>query len=523
MLFFLAMTLLATLPVACNKEDKERLADLEGRLTELENSVVGIPESPDISSHDLSVSFDDGYCWVDAAGSVTLHYNLSRPANVEVFAEEGWAATVSGQGEREGSIVVSAPDPASPSVLRLKLTDSEGCTAESFIQIHVRKPYCNVAGPRIETMAYNGFSDALATEENFQKLVEAGITMLSVEGDYADLDWRHQCRLAEKYGIKVVLFIGYSSGCYFINPENDTILENKIREAETYPAVCAYQITDEPSTYEGPSLALSRRKIAELAPEHPTYINLRPGGGSQEGMGASTYEEYVEYYASVCDLEFLTFDQYPVYLSGVEDEWYHSLEVISSTARRHGIPFWAFLLCCREWYRADPTLENIRLQGNMNLTYGAQCIQFFVWKATSGTNYAPIMNDGEYKPVYYDCKEYNRELHNREFVFAHCNVRGVRHIGNNYYLHGACLTEADLPEAISGISADGAAAVSFLGNNGNEYVVVCNKSWQDKLNVDLTFTREVYTIDRDGVFAEQQPGTSTFVIDEGDMLVVKWL
>ena len=488
----------------------------------MEKKLEGLPEPSETISHNLSIAFDDEFYWVDASGSVRVHYNLSRPASVEVLTEGGWAASVSVQDGEEGDILVSAPDPASPSVVRVRLTDVEGGTAESFIRMLVRKPYRNVASPRIETMAYNGFNDYLATEENFQKLVEAGITMLSVEGDYVELDWRKQCRLAEKYGIKVVLFIGYSSGCYIINPENDTVLENKIREAEQYPAVCAYQICDEPGTYVGPSLALVRKRIGELAPGHPTYINLNPSGGSAEGMGAKTYEDYVEYFASVCDLELISFDQYPVYEWGVEDEWYHALEVVSATARRHSIPFWAFLLSCREWYRADPCLENIRLQGNMNLAYGAQCIQFFVWKATSGTNYAPIMNDGEYKPVYYDCKEYNRELHNREFIFAGGDVWKVRHTGLDSYKYGTFLTPADYPEAIGDMSIDGDALISFIGNNGNEYVAVCNKSWQEKLPVELTFTRTVYTIDRNGGFTEQQPGTSAFEIEEGDMLVVKW-
>ena len=521
-LFLLTIIVLAALPLACNKQDKEHLADLEDRKAELESTVVDLPEASQAPLNNLPISFDEEYYWVDAAGSVTLHYSLSRPARVEATAGGGWSARVSALGEKEGSIVVSAPDPASESVLNVRVTDSEGCTAEKYIRLFVRKPYCNATGPRIETMAYNGFSDQLATDENFQKLVEAGITMLSVEGDYADIDWRKQCRLAEKYGIKVVLFIGYSSGCYTINPENDTVLENKIREAEQYPAVCAYQIYDEPGTYVGPSLALSRKRIAELAPGHPTYINLRPSGGSTEGMGANTYEDYVEYYASVCDLEMISFDQYPVYEWGVEDEWYHALEVISATARRHSIPFWAFLLSCREWYRADPCLENIRLQGNMNLAYGAQCIQFFVWKATSGTNYAPIMNDGEYKPVYYDCKNYNSELRNREFVFAGCDVHKVRHAGSGSYCHGTYLTAGDYPEAISDMAIGGDALVSFVGNRGNEYLVVCNKSWQQKLPVELTFTRTVYTIDRNGDFTGQRPGTAAFTIDEGDMLVIKW-
>ena len=206
----------------------------------------------------------------------------------------------------------------------------------------------------------------------------------------------------------------------------------------------------------------------------------------------------------------------------LEDSWYHSLNVIYDTAKRHNIPFWAFIQSCREYTRVDPTLETIRLQGNINLAYGAQCNQYFVWKATSGTDYAPIMNDGTYKPVYDDVKEYNRELRNREFVFSGCSVNAVRHLGTNYSIHGLGLDVALLPEAVSGIATDSSALVSFIENSGNEYVVICNKDYKTKLSAKVTFTREVYTIDREGAFTLQQPGETLFTIDEGDMLVVKW-
>ena len=516
-----ALTSLALLN-ACNKDDKSLLEQLESQRGELEKVEKQLPDALPPEPETPGITFDKSYCWVDAAGSVTVHYTLGRPGDVEVSVGNGLQAAVTAASATEGDITITAPDPAMPAVLAVKATGSDGNTTEEFVQILIRKPYCTAASERIEAMAYNGFSNELATEENFRKLAEAGITMISVEGDWDNLDWRHQCRLAEQFGIKVVLFIGYSANCYYIDPENDTRLEYIVTEAEQYPAVCAYQISDEPNTYQARSLALARKRIGELAPGHPTYINLRPCGGSVDGMAADTYDEYVDVFARICDLELLTFDQYPVYEWGVEDEWYHALEAVSSTARLYKIPFWAFLLCCREWYRAFPTIENIRLQGNMNLTYGAQCIQYFVWKATSGTDYAPIMNDGTYKPVYYECKEYNREVHNREFIFAGGDVRKVRHIGHDYYLHGEPFTGADLPEAISDIAADGSAAVSFLAKNCNEYVVICNKSWEEKLTVDIDFTREVYTIDREAEFTMHGPGTSRFTIDEGDLLVVKW-
>ena len=522
-LVIIFVTLLAIL-VSCNKEEKAQLDDLQSQNAELEGTVVEVADAPEVESGPLDIAFDRQYYWVDAAGSVTLNYSLSRPASLEAFAEEGWTATVSSQGGKDGSIVVSAPDPASPSVVTLKVTDGEGVTAESFIQIFIRNPYCNVASPRIEALAYNGFSDAQATLENFQKLADAGMTMITVEGE--DLifgpGWRRQCELAAQTGIKVVLFINYTAGLYSDDPENYKGLDALVAEAKQYPAVCAYQIADEPSTAIGNRLATAKQRINELDPAHPVYINLHPSGVSQAGMGAQTYEDYVEYFATVCNLEFISFDQYPVFRTGVQDGWYNSLDVVSSTAKRHGVPFWAFLLCSRLYNREDPTLENIRLQGNMNLVYGAQCNQFFVWKCLSDSDYAPFMNDGTYRQAYYDCQAYNREMHSRDFVFAGCVVSAVRHIGSDYYLHGPHLQKADLPEVINGIDADGSAVVSFLSNGGNEYVAICNKSWKEKLSVDIEFTREVYTVDREGEFHAQAPGKAQFTIDEGDMLVVKW-
>ena len=518
--FLLTAFLMVALSVACNKEDKSLVAQLKAQKEELEGNVSEISGAEDVASSDFSITLDRDCYWVDAAGSVKVHYTLAQPAALEAVTQAGWNATVAPAGEKEGDITITAPDPASPGILTLKATAPGGATAESFVQIFVRKPYGNVQSPIIEALAYNGFYSNLATEENYRKLAEAGITIITVEGDWDG--WQPQTRLAEAFGVKIVLFVNYHGGLYADDPENYKGLDELINEAKQYPAICAYQIADEPHTGIAYRLAAAKSRIEELDPDHPVYINLHPSSVSPAGMGATTYEEYVEYFANVCNLKFITFDQYPLYIWGIEDCWYRSLKTVYDSSRKRGIPFWAFIQSCREWTRVDPTLETMRLQGNINLAYGAQCNQYFVWKATSGTDYAPIMDSGEYKPVYYDVKEYNREMHNREFVFAKCDARKIRHIGYNYYIHGTGFTTADLPEAISDLSADDCALVSFIGNSGNEYVVVCNKAYDKKLNVDATFTRTVYTIDREGEFTEQAPGAARFTIDEGDMLVIKW-
>ncbi len=381
---------------SCNKDFEAQIAKLQEQKAELESRVSELPAASDAESAGFIIQFDKDHYWVDAGSSLAVNYQLSMPGSVEVNAGNGWSAVASNQDDKSGSISITAPDPASPGIITVKATDMSGNTAETFIEVMARRPYVSVASPRIEAVAYNGLSGKFATPENFRKMAEAGITMVTVEGEdeiYGP-QWRDQCRMAAEAGIKVILFLGYTPERYAADPEHFKGLDILIKETLEYSAICAYQIIDEPSTREVPRLIIEKQRIEELAPGRPIYINLHPSSVSQEGMGAATYDQYVEFFATYCNLEFITFDQYPVYNRGVEDCWYYSLDVVSSTAKRHGIPFWAFLLSCEEHSRAFPSLENIRLQGNMNLAYGAQCNQYFVWMATTGTDYAPIVRNG---------------------------------------------------------------------------------------------------------------------------------
>ena len=84
------------------------------------------------------------------------------------------------------------------------------------------------------------------------------------------------------------------------------------------------------------------------------------------------------------------------------------------------------------------------------------------------------------------------------------------------------LLEEDLPEQVKSIDSESTALVSFEENNGNDYIVVVNGDCFTKCNVSVEFTQMCYTIDRNGVFTEHQPGKEKFTLDEGDMLVIKY-
>jgi hypothetical protein len=201
-------------------------------------------------------------------------------------------------------------------------------------------------------------------------------------------------------------------------------------------------------------------------------------------------------------------------------------EAVLATSRKYGIPFWGFAATCwidREGahnVHAKPTLENIRLTVNTHLAYGAQTIQYFTIRDFGGTSWAPMMRE-QWTDAYDLLKEANLEMKRREGVFAGGQVVKTRFTGLTPF---ACLPliEEDLPQAISSLDSDYTALVSFVENGDARYLVVVNSSWTKKCNVSLHLARPCEIIDRTGAVRQCPEGKNALVIDEGDMLIVRY-
>lgn len=534
-IFILAAVLLAA---SCQKEDENQLKQLQQELAALEQedlpSVPGALQPAEPGDESFFISFDKARYGVDAAGSVSIAYTLQEPAAVEVNVKEGWSAVVNASSATEGAIVVTAPDPASPCDLVAVATAEDGRKTAAALPVMVRDPYTDATRTDVAAMGYYCFDNFLATDEHFRMMAECGMNMLTIES--VD-NWKLQLDLAHKYGLKGVLFVNGPAGDYYRN-QSDTKLTEIIEVAKNHPALAGYQIFDEPHLNQMGQMKFEKDRIEELDPNpaHPVYVNLHPSSASASALGTEDYFEYVERLVTELDLKFITFDQYPVFVSGIDKSWSRSLAAMYESSRRHNIPFWAFTLCCREHSRVDPTVENIRLQCNTNLAYGAQVNQFFVYRATSGTNFAPLVYtrnadgsyvvvDGHLVPGYtaaYDyCKTYCTEMHNRGYVFSGCNVTKVRkcQVVDAWNEH---ISVTDLPPQIKSIFTSRESVISFVENKGNEYLVVVNSlyNWTQEIAIELNDM--VYMIDHDGIFHELQPGVSRFSLEGGDMLVFKY-
>ena len=127
----------------------------------------------------------------------------------------------------------------------------------------------------------------------------------------------------------------------------------------------------------------------------------------------------------------------------------------------------------------------------------------------------------EWTDAYDLLKEANLEMKRREAVFAGGEVVKTRFTGLTPF---ACLPllDSDLPGAVASLDTDFTALVSFVENSDAHYLVVVNSSWKKKCKAVFTLAQPCVVIDRAGCVSECPEGKNALVIDEGDMLVIKY-
>ena len=140
------------------------------------------------------------------------------------------------------------------------------------------------------------------------------------------------------------------------------------------------------------------------------------------------------------------------------------------------IPMYAFAQSCAyrcqdRWDFAEPQVAHMLLQQNVNLAYGAQLLQYYVYWQAPDHESMPFTRAKPYRrtSVFDRVREVNRQIQARAFVFAGCDVKSVRHTGKEIPTATVRLEKGDLPGWVESLETpDGGAVVSRLTNGGEE-------------------------------------------------------
>jgi hypothetical protein len=197
----------------------------------------------------------------------------------------------------------------------------------------------------------------------------------------------------------------------------------------------------------------------------------------------------------------------------LRERWYETLEATRAFAQERKIPMFAFALATAHRHIPAhnypvPTMEHLRLQHYSNLAYGAQALQYF--RCVTRRD-----------PVYERIREMNKEIQARAYVFVGCEVVGVWHTGIDVPIGTTRLKNEFLPPFVKNFSIPdgGTALVSWLRNNGREYLMVVNRDPNDDITLKAKFVNGVEFVRRDGSRTQASTYSDTFWLDPGDTVI----
>ena len=259
--------------------------------------------------------------------------------------------------------------------------------------------------------------------------------------------------------------------------------------------VCGYFIGDEPNVegMEGCGWACSH--IRSYDTRKLVYGNLLPSYVSPADLGAPSYRDYVQKYIERVNTGLLSFDNYPIVMSGssavIRDGFFENLQIVHEEADRVGWPFWAFALATAHGSYPVPTLTHLRLQIYSDLAFGAQGIQYFTYWTPLGTPWdfhnAPIDENGNRTGVYTLIQQVNGVVQNLSWVFLGAHVKNV---GFTADVPRGCNSYTNFPREVALLRTDRGILVSELVNGDKRFLVLVNHS--------LSATKRITLIAREG-------------------------
>ena len=368
----------------------------------------------------------------------------------------------------------------------------------------------------IPILGWHGLNADFTDLDRYREMAAAGFThnlsaLPSIESAVHALD------VAREAGIKQYINVGQLM----------TQPRDVASQLRNHPALAGYYIVDEPAAGQFEQLGQIVRTIRSRDRKHPSYINLFPtyaAPGSQ--LGTASYQEYLDRFLQQVNVDFVSFDNYPITDKGLRADFYLNLELVSATCRREGKPFWAFALCTAHKPYPVPTLGHLRLQQYSNLAYGAQGLQYFTYLTPpSGTwdfHDGPIETDGRQTKVYDLVRRMNTELRAVCWVFEGATIRSIGHVG-------ATLPQGTQPYQPSGpiqqveVTGEG-AVVSHLQNQGRQFLVIVNRDHRKsaELAVRWDSAATMSSVDKGGHIGRLGGAVLERSMEAGDACILLW-
>lgn len=368
-------------------------------------------------------------------------------------------------------------------------------------------------------MAFHSFTPETSTLANFKKFKQAGFNINHTVFKTND-QAQSALDLAQKSGIKMMI--------YTDELINDT--DKTVRRFKNHPALFGYFLADEPSPENFPALKVLVSKIKNADKLHPVYVNLHPNYAPESYLNGLSYSVYVDTFLKSINVNFLSFDNYPIVNNKVRPDWYQNIEIIRSASLKVNKPFWAFACSTIHFDYKKPTLGGLKLQQFGNLLYGAKGLQYFTyitiddeyWKKNN-YSYSIVYNDGTPTPTYSYVKQVNKQVKTLSWIFMKSRVDSIYHNGDTIPIGTRRMNF--LPKRFKKFNSyEKNALVSFMTSGKRKFVIIQNKDIFKPMPFSYQLQPGVSTVDNTtGKIKAGDTKENMYNIPPGDILIFTYL
>jgi hypothetical protein len=354
---------------------------------------------------------------------------------------------------------------------------------------------------KLPILAWDGIPAKLASNTTYSDIRNAYISYNLHWYSSAD-ELKQVCKIGKDNGVGV---FGWYNGLTEKILESEEEAKKAIDEIKDTEGLAYYNIADEPNAADFDKLATIVERVQKYDEKHPCYINLFPEYASEEQLGTSSYQEYLDEFIEKVPIPMLSFDYYPITNEGeggktiIRTTWFKNLEMARAASLKSGRPMWAFACIAKHLVYVRPEARFIRLQVYCDLAYGAKVIEYYsYYPSVTGYEYTPVDADGSKTSYYYNLQSINKELQNRARVFVGTKVTGVWHIGSSLPMGTTEISDSDLPLGVESVNTDGSdVVVSVLEKESAKYLMLVNASLS-ACKIQITFGRSVCQISETG-------------------------
>ncbi|MEO8601755.1 MAG: hypothetical protein ABI629_04170 [bacterium] len=247
------------------------------------------------------------------------------------------------------------------------------------------------------------------------QIAAAGFTTIGApcQGDLSATANRRVLATAARHGLRMWVADHRLYAAVIGGAEATAQVQAAVDDYRDLPALDGYVLADEPTTAAFASVATAVAALRRADPARLAYVNLLPDYVPPPLLGAESYDDYLQRFASEVRPQLLSVDYYPFGATKDRSTFFANLAALRSTALRHDLPFlWIVLAMPHGPYR-DPTEAELAWQVFHALAYGARGISYFTywtppdrtgeWQHRNG-----IIANGEPTPRYAQVTRLNR-------------------------------------------------------------------------------------------------------------------